>query len=57
MLIAMDSRTLLSDRLSRVTRELRIRLSEGDDVADLVHELECIHSDAVYVGYTYLHEP
>ena len=53
----MDSRTLLSDRLSRVTRELRIRLSEGDDVADLVHELECIHSDAVYLDLCGIHLP
>ena len=53
----MDSRTSLSDRLSRVTRELRIRLSEGDDVADLVHELECIHSDAVYLDLYAIHLP
>ena len=53
----MDSRTQLSDRLSRVTWELRVRLSEGDDVADLVHKLECIHSDAVYLDLCGIHLP
>ena len=49
MNVEMDATTQLSDRLSRTATQLRSRLANGDDVADLIHELECIHADAVYL--------
>ena len=45
----MDFRAHLSDRLSRAIRHLRAGPVDVGDIVDIVHHLECIHVDAIYL--------